>query len=625
MRTWYTVILCAVGAAVHGQPLSIELQLVNGGLSAPVAIANAGDDRLFVVERVGRIRLLRADGTWAPQPFLDITDRVNTTGGEQGLLGLAFHPDHAANGHFYVHYTGGTGVGDSRVSRFSVSANPDVASPASETPIWSTTQPGPNTNHRGGDLAFGTDGMLYIALGDAGGTGDPGNYAQNRGLPFGKILRIHVDGAMPYTVPANNPFVGVPGALPEIWATGLRNPWRFSIDPLNGDVWIGDVGQDVYEEIDRWPGGDHSGPNFGWRCYEGSAPYNTSSCGPAGNYVAPVIAHPLDEGFCAIVGGHVYRGTNFARLQGRYIYTDWCLGRFMALTPNGNGYTQQVLLESGIMGFAAIGRNAQGELFTCNQQTGNVYRIADPLAQVRVAARVHLEGPYEAGPARMRDDLRVQGMIPANEPYAALGLPQRGWGGERVAPATLNTTGDQAIVDWVRLELRESGNPAHVVATASALVQRDGDVVAADGTSPVSFTALPGNYHVAVRHRNHLGCMTQAPLALSATATAVDLSLPGTPTHGTAARKAVGSRMVLWAGDPLKDGRIAYTGQPNDRDMLLSAIGGVIPTQVVHGYRAEDCNMDGSVLYTGANNDRDLILVNVGGTVPTNTRTEQLP
>ncbi len=625
MRILLTPLLMLSLVQLRGQPVTIELQLVNGGLSAPVAIANAGDDRLFVVERAGRIRILRADGTWAPQPFLDITDRVNITGGEQGLLGLAFHPAYATNGYFYVHYTGGSGVGDSRITRFMVGSDPNTALGTSETPVWSVVQPGPNTNHRGGDIKFGPDGMLYIALGDAGGGGDPSNYAQNRMMPFGKILRIDVDGGSPYAIPADNPFVGVSGTLPEIWAIGLRNPWRFSIDEVSGDVWIGDVGQDEYEEIDRWPGGDHSGPNFGWRCYEGPASFNTSGCGPAANYVAPLVSHALSDGFCAIVGGHVYRGTNFTRLQGRYIYTDWCLGRFIALTPNGGGFTSNVLLDSGIMGFAAIGENAQGELYTCNQQNGNVYRIADPLAQVRLNVRTLLEGPFETSTGLMRDDLRVQALIPSAEPYSATGLPQHGWGGERVGTATLNTTGNNAIVDWVRVELRQSGDPTVIVATANALIQRDGDIVAPDGSSPVLFTALPGSYHVVVRHRNHLSCMTAAPIALSATAIAVDLSQPGTATFGTNARKSMGARMALWAGDALKDGMIAYTGEPNDRDHILQTIGGIIPTNSLNGYHTADCNMDGTVRYTGELNDRDMILVNVGGTIPTNTVTEQLP
>lgn len=607
-------------------PVSIELQLVNGGRTQPVAIANAGDERLFVVERAGLIHILRPDGSWAPQPFLDITDRVNDGGGEQGLLGLAFHPDHANNGYFYVHYTGGTGVGNSRVSRFSVSADPDDALETSEYVVWSVVQPGPNTNHRGGDIHFGPDGNLWFATGDAGGTGDPSNYAQGLTQPFGKMLRIHVDGAQPYSMPADNPYVSSGGGvLPEIWANGLRNPWRFSIDEPTGDVWIGDVGQGVWEEIDFWPGGDHSGPNFGWRCYEGTAAYNTAGCGGAGAYDPPVIQHNQSDGWCAIVGGHVYRGQNFSRLYGRYIYTDWCLGTFRSLEPDGGGWTVDTLLQSGIMGFAAIGESANGELYTCNQQNGNIYRLADPYATVRVSARVFLEGPYNSGTDQMSDALRLAGLVPSTEPYTALGYPQRGWGGETVSPAALAIGGNNAVVDWVHLELRQNGAPANIVASAHGLVQRDGDVVGGDGLSPVVFTALPGDYHVAVRHRNHLGAMTAAALPLSSTTTIVDLRVAGTATYGTNARKTVGSRRVLWTGNVLPDGQIKYTGTSNDRDPVLTAIGGTVPTNTISGYYQEDCNLDGVVRYTGTANDRDPVLVNIGGSVPTNTLDQQLP
>lgn len=616
-------------AFAYAQPVTIELQLVNGGLTEPVAIANAGptDDRLFVVERAGTVRILRADGTWEPQPFLDITDRVNDGGGEQGLLGLTFHPNYASNGYIYVHYCGGTGVGTSKVSRFTRNgSNPNDVVESTEFTIWTVNQPGPNTNHRGGDVHFGPDGYLWVGLGDAGGSGDPSNYAQNLTLPFGKILRLDVNGGSPYAIPSSNPYVGAGGGiLPEIWGSGLRNPWRFSIDELTGDVWIGDVGQSGYEEIDRWPGGDHSGPNFGWRCYEGTVPYNTTGCAAQNTYVQPITTHALSGGFCAIVGGHIYRGTNFSRLAGRYIYTDWCLGRFITLAPNGNGYTSETVLESGIMGFAAIGENGQGELYTCNQQTGDVYRIADPAATVRVSAKVFLDGPYDSSTDRMRDALRTAGQVPTGEPYGALGFVRRGWGGERTTSTVLGVSGDNAIVDWVRLELRQSGAAGTILATASALLQRDGDIVGVDGTSPVAFTAMPGNYHVAVRHRNHMGCMTSGAVALSSTAATVDLRLASTSAFGTNARKTVGSRQVLWSGNVVRDARLSYIGTDNDRDPILQAIGGVIPTNTITGYRVEDVNLDGTVKYTGENNDRDVILQNIGGVVPTNTLPERLP
>jgi len=243
-----------------------------------------------------------------------------------------------------------------------------------------------------------------------------------------------------------------------------------------------------------------------------------------------------------------------------------------------------------------------------------------------VPVRLMLEGPYDVATGRMRDGLRTAGLIPSTEPYTALGFTQAGGGGsETLQAAALNTTGDDAIVDWVLVELRSSTNPASIVATRSALVQRDGDVVGMNGTAPVVFTSPSGTYHVAVRHRNHLGVMTASPVALGATPATIDLTLASTATYGTDARKNVNGIQVLWAGNVVTDNKLLYTGNANDRDPILQAIGGVVPTTSVAGYRLEDSNLDGVVLFTGQSNDRDIILQNIGGTVPTNNRTEQLP
>ncbi len=244
--------------------------------------------------------------------------------------------------------------------------------------------------------------------------------------------------------------------------------------------------------------------------------------------------------------------------------------------------------------------------------------------QVKASVKLFLEGPY-VGPL-MNDALRSLPSFPLQEPYSALGWPQIGGGAETTVPSVLNVTGNNAIVDWVRLELRQSGNPGAVVATRQALLQRDGDVVdATDGVSPVGFVAAPGNYHIVVQHRNHLGCMTASAVALGATPVVVDLSLGGTSTWGTDARKTIASIRALWAGDVNGDGVIRYTGAGNDRDPILTAIGGTVPTNTVSGYLQSDVNMDGAAKYTGAGNDRDPILVNIGGTVPTNQRFQQIP
>lgn len=261
---------------------------------------------------------------------------------------------------------------------------------------------------------------------------------------------------------------------------------------------------------------------------------------------------------------------------------------------------------------------------------GNWFYLDNVLIErngVRVALKLMLEGPYATASNRMRDDLRSAGQIPLAEPYTALGLPQAaGGGGETVSPSVLAVSGDNAIVDWVHVQLRDPANPTTVLATRCALVQRDGDVVDKDGLSPVAFQAGNGNYRIAVRHRNHLGTMTAAPVALSSTPATIDFTLPGTATFGTAGQTAVNGRTMLWAGNVAADNVLRYTGEDNDRDPILQAIGGSVPTNVSPvGYHREDVNMDGAIRYTGENNDRDPILINVGGSVPTNTRTEQLP
>jgi hypothetical protein len=289
----------------------IELVPYAAELGTAVDITHAGDGRLFVARQYGAIFLVRDSMDVADIEFLDIASRV-LFNGERGLLGMAFDPDFATNGHFYVNYITGTGDGISRISRFTVGPNPDVADPNSEVVLISLPQPNPI--HQAGGLAFGTDGYLYCALGDGGGSDDPNNEGQDPTSLFGTILRIKPESDGTYSIPPDNPFVGASGdTLPEIWAYGLRNPFRFGIDPANGDLWIGDVGQERWEELDHWPGGLNTGPNFGWRCYEGNAPFITAGCADSTTFQWPVVAlsHGILGGTaCAIVaarstGAHV--------------------------------------------------------------------------------------------------------------------------------------------------------------------------------------------------------------------------------------------------------------------------------------------------------------------------------
>jgi glucose/arabinose dehydrogenase len=345
------------------------------GLLNPVDIKTAGDTRLFIVERDGIIVIADSSGQLYSRPFLDIHDRVKTTGNEQGLLGIVFHPEYQGNGYFYVNYTG---AGDStHISRFSVSSSdPDSAMAESEFRLLTIFQP--YQNHNGGDLQFGPDGYLYIGLGDGGSAGDPGNRAQDLSQLLGKMLRIDVNTGNPYSIPPDNPFIMQPQAREEIWALGLRNPWRFSFDRGTKNLWIADVGQGSFEEINFQPESSAGGENYGWRCYEGFAPYNTTGCLPAQDYIEPVYAYQHDLSPCwSITGGYVYRGLKYPEFQNRYFFADYCKDSLWALSNNSG--TWQVSLRAFFPGnnFSTFGENEKGELFIAGYETGTIYRIFD--------------------------------------------------------------------------------------------------------------------------------------------------------------------------------------------------------------------------------------------------------
>ena len=299
---------------------TIELEDFADGFSSPLALKNAGDERLFVVEQGGVIKIVDANGLVNSTPFLDIQSIVNA-GGERGLLGLAFHPEYQTNGRFFVHYSNSSG--DTQISEFSVSpSNPDIANPNSEVMLLTVSQP--FTNHNGGTIAFGPqDGYLYIGLGDGGGGGDTNNNAQNPTLLIGKLLRIDIDsqsGGNNYGIPSDNPFISDPNTRDEIWATGLRNPFRFTMDPETNSIWIGDVGQNAREEVNR-ASLSQAGLNYGWRCYEGNAPYNTSGCPDESELTFPVLDYSWNGGG-SVIGGYVYRGEGWPDLYDQYIFAD---------------------------------------------------------------------------------------------------------------------------------------------------------------------------------------------------------------------------------------------------------------------------------------------------------------
>ena len=344
----------------------IQLTPVVSGLSSPVFVGNAGDNlnRLFIVEQAGIIKVLQP-GSSTPSVFLDIRAKI-AFGGERGLLGLAFHPQYAMNGRFFVFYTR---TGDGALVIAEYSASPANSNTASTTEKILLTIPHPtNANHNGGMLAFGPEGYLYIGVGDGGSGDDPPNNAQNKNVLLGKILRIDVNSTTtPYVVPPDNPFLGADEGRDEIFAYGMRNPWRFSFDRLSGQQWVGDVGQGAREEVDT---PIVSGGNYGWRIFEGSICNEVDPCTNPEDYIFPRFDYEHTNGRCSLTGGYVYRGSQGAVTGGTYIFGDYCSGEIFAW----NGSTQSVLLDTA-MNISSFGEDEDGELYVVNLG-GSVSRIA---------------------------------------------------------------------------------------------------------------------------------------------------------------------------------------------------------------------------------------------------------
>jgi len=356
--------------------IRIWFSRVARNLSNPVFITHSGDGsgRLYIVEKGGRIRILQ-NGTLRSTPFLNLSAKVSG-GSEQGLLGLAFHPSYVDNGKFYVNYTNTSG--DTVIAQYTRStANPNVANPTGSTLL---TIDQPYSNHNGGMLAFGPDRYLYVGMGDGGSSGDPGNRAQNLNTMLGKILRIDVDnvaGGKKYAIPPGNPFAGVSG-LDEIWSFGLRNPWRFSFDRRTGDMWIGDVGQNRYEEINRSPavnGVDAGkGLNYGWRVLEGNACFNPSSgCNKAGK-VPPMAVYSHSAG-CSVTGGYVYRGLAYRGLVGGYVFGDFCSGRIWTLRAHGPAAQAPVLMADTKLSISSFGEGTDGTIYVTDLASGDIWAI----------------------------------------------------------------------------------------------------------------------------------------------------------------------------------------------------------------------------------------------------------
>jgi glucose/arabinose dehydrogenase len=383
----------------------VSLTQVAAGLARPVHITHAGDrsGRLFIVEQHGRITIL--DDERAASPFLDITDRVQSplTGGgnEEGLLSLAFPSGFEDKGHFYVYYT--MLDGDNVLARFSMTEDSNQADPASEEQILVFPHP-QYSNHNGGQLAFGPDGYLYIGTGDGGGGGDPLGNAQDPSSLNGKLLRIDVEmvfktkdslgwfdpfnerticklskfSDQAYAIPEDNPFIDNPAYRPEIWALGLRNPWRFSFDRDSGDLFIADVGQNRWEEINYQPVDSPGGQNYGWNIMEGEECYGSGSCDTDG-LILPVFVYPIfSSSDCSITGGHVYRGEAIPALDGIYIYGDFCSGSIWGLLQQGDGWSSGLLASTDFR-ISAFGEGENGEVYVADMIGGSIYQITMPI------------------------------------------------------------------------------------------------------------------------------------------------------------------------------------------------------------------------------------------------------
>ena len=349
-------------------PGAVDLELVPfvDGLEAPLLATHAddGSGRVFILEQPGRVRVVK-DGRLLDEPFLDISDRL-VSGGEQGLLGLAFHPDYRTNGRFFVNYT--DEAGDTVVSEFGSRPDADSAS-ESETVLLKIDQP--YSNHNGGHLAFGADGYLYIATGDGGSGGDPHNNGQRLDTLLGKLLRIDVDRGRPYAIPDDNPFADG-GGEPEIWAYGLRNPWRFSFDSEH--LWIADVGQNALEEVNRRRA-DEAGVNYGWNVMEGTDCYAAGDCDRSG-LVLPVTEYSHEDG-CSITGGFVYRGKTFPDMQGGYFFADFCSGNIWSVPSDASEPTRPVPMLASGRSISSFGLDEEEELYLVDMGAGEVLKVTD--------------------------------------------------------------------------------------------------------------------------------------------------------------------------------------------------------------------------------------------------------
>lgn len=394
----FLLVVLATSLQLHAQTIGVEAFAT--GFTGVTEITNAGDERLFVAQQNGQIRIVDPTGQINPTPFLTISNLI-TSSGEAGLLGLAFHPNYIENGYFYVNYSQ-SGTLATKIARYQVNPNnPDQALADSGTVLLTIEQP--FSNHNGGCLRFGPDGYLYIATGDGGSAGDPGNRAQNTMELLGKMLRIDVDNEELYAIPSTNPYVEGGGAL-EIFYTGMRNPWKFAFDSETGELWIADVGQNAVEEINKVQAPYSPGLNFGWRCYEGNVPYNTNGCQSASSYFMPIAQYNHGSNLCSITGGTVHRNELYPGLNGKYFFGDYCSNRIGTVDQAGT------LTWHTVTGFGGntrvFGEDINGQLYV-NSGASAIMKIVDldqtGLPDTNRAA-------FEIAPNPVKDELYIRSL-----------------------------------------------------------------------------------------------------------------------------------------------------------------------------------------------------------------------
>lgn len=524
---------------IYAQPSNLNLvQVVGTGLSSPVDLQNCGDNRLFVVEQAGVIRIVSKTGTISSTPFLDISTRVQSAGNEQGLLGLAFSPNYKQDGFFYVNYIykDGSLPGVTRISRFSVSANDSMqANPNSEKILLSFPQP--YTNHNGGAVFFGLDGYLYDSQGDGGSQDDPAGNGQSTNSYLAKLLRIDVsDPDTTYTIPPSNPFASQPGSKGEVWAYGLRNPWRCGIDRVTGDIWIADVGQNTYEEVDYMPVGI-GGNNFGWKCREGAHNYLTAGCAASG-FTDPVMeyTHAFQNGSnCSITGGYVYRGAQYSSLWGKYLCTDYCSGQFFSIKKTGaNSFDTDTLNNLTNYQYTGFGQDNNGEMYVLYRGTGTggrIYRLTEtsncnPVAFITLADTVSGCSPVSVAALR-GDTLNYQwynsnGIINGATAYQYT-TTQSGWYKVRVSKTNAAC---QSMSDSVYIQVYDTSaiTPSKFTAFCqndaaidlSPYVEPTGGTLTGNGITGNTFTPafVQGTVPVTYTYTNQFGCVSNQTFTL---------------------------------------------------------------------------------------------------------------